>query len=110
MAWITHPLLKKFLTNLSARVTFQLEPQPLDIQFTSTWHSKRRSLLHCSLTGTASNWYDRLPQVYKMVGFFPPNLQITILISKTSFDAQRDALSLVKKIMRMLDCKKWNYC
>ena len=27
-----------------------------------TWHSRRISLLYCSLTGTASSWYDRLPQ------------------------------------------------
>ena len=26
------------------------------------------SLLYCSLTGTDSNWYDRLSQVYKMTG------------------------------------------
>ena len=56
---------EKFLAHLSARVTFQLGPQPVDIHSYLTWHSRRMSLLYCSLTGTASNWYDRLPQVYK---------------------------------------------
>ena len=48
-----HP--EKFLAHLNARVTFQLGPQPLDQQ---SWHSRRMSLLYCSLTGTASNWYE----------------------------------------------------
>ena len=45
-----------FLAHLGARVTFQLGPQPLNIQSYLTWHSRRKSLLYCSLTGTASNW------------------------------------------------------
>ena len=56
---------EKFLSHLSARVTFQLGPQPLDIQSYLTWHSRRMSLLYFSLTGTASKWYDCLPQVYE---------------------------------------------
>ena len=47
---------EKFLAHLSARVTFQLGPQPTDITSYLTWHSRRMSLLYCSLTGTASNW------------------------------------------------------
>ena len=54
-----HP--EKLLAHLSARVTFQLGPQPIDLQSYLTWHSRRISLLYCSLTGTASNWDDRLP-------------------------------------------------
>ena len=45
----------KFLAHLSARVIFKLGTLPLDIQSYSTWHSRRMSLLYCSLTGTASN-------------------------------------------------------
>ena len=56
---------EEFLALLSARVIFQLGPQPLDIQSYLTWHSRRMSLLCCSLTGTSSNWHDRLPQVDK---------------------------------------------
>ena len=55
----------KFLPHLSARVTFELGPQPLDIKSYLTWHPRCMSLLYCSLTGAASNWYDRLPQDYK---------------------------------------------
>ena len=56
---------EKFLAHLSARVTFRFGPQPLDKQSYLTWHSRRMSLLYCSLTGTASNWYDRFPQLNK---------------------------------------------
>ena len=56
---------EKLLARLSARVTFELGPQHLNIQPYLTWHSRGISLLHCSLTGTASNWYDRLPQEFK---------------------------------------------
>ena len=56
---------EKFLVHLSAHATFQLGLQPLDIQVYLTWHSRRMSFLYCSLTGTACNWYDRLPQVNK---------------------------------------------
>ena len=56
MAWITRTLLKSFLAHLSARITLQLGPQPLDIRSYSTWHSIGMSLLYCSLIGTASNW------------------------------------------------------
>ena len=50
----TYPT-EKILAHLSAGVTFQLGPQPLDIQLFLTWHSRRMPLLYCSLTGTASN-------------------------------------------------------
>ena len=56
---------EKFLAFLNARGTFQLVPQHLDFQSCLTWHARGMSLLHCSLTGTASNWYDRPPQNYK---------------------------------------------
>ena len=46
---------EKFLAHLSARVTFQLGPQHIDRQSYLTLHSRRMSLLFCSLTGTASN-------------------------------------------------------
>ena len=58
---VTYPP-EKFLAQLSARVTFQLGPQPNDPFAYSTWHHCRMSLLYCSLTGTASSWNDRLPQ------------------------------------------------
>ena len=47
---------EKFLVHLSARVTFQpIVPQPIDLQSYLNWHSRRVSLLYCSLTGTAFN-------------------------------------------------------
>ena len=55
---------EKFLAHLSALVTIQLGPQPVDFQSYLTWHSRRMSLLYCSLTGSASYWYERLPQVH----------------------------------------------
>ena len=88
---------EKFLTHLSARVTFQLGYQPLDIAIYLTWRYRRLSLLQCSLTGTASNIYDRVPQVYKMTGLLE-NFQKTIAFSqKHAYHAQLEALSLVKK-------------
>ena len=39
---------------------------PLDLQSYVIWHSRRLSLLYCSLTRIASIWYDRLPQIYKI--------------------------------------------
>ena len=48
-------------------VTFPLGPQPIDPHGTLSWHSRHVSLLQGSLTGTASSWYDRLPQFYKDV-------------------------------------------
>ena len=89
---------EKFLAHLSARVTFQLGPQPVDIQSYSFWHSHRMSLLYCSLTGTASNWYDRLPQVYK--DDWSSFLQIfkkQFYSQKHAYHAQIEALSLLKK-------------
>ena len=89
---------EKFLAHLSARVTFQLGPQPVDIQSYLTWHSRRTSLLYCSLTGTASNWYDRLPQVYK--DDWSSFLQIfkkQFYSQKHAYHAQIEALSLLKK-------------
>ena len=56
------------------------------------------SLLYCSLTVTASNWYDRLPQVYKYD--WSSVLQIfkkQFYSQKHAYPAQIDALSLVKK-------------
>ena len=56
------------------------------------------SLLYCSLTRTASTWYDRLPQVYK------DDWSSFLQISKKQFYSQKhanhaqiEALSLVKK-------------
>ena len=89
---------EKFLAHLSARVTFQLGPQPTDIHSYLTWHSRRMSLLYCSLTGTASNWFDRLPQVYK--DDWSSFLQIfkkQFYSQKHAYHAQIEALSLVKK-------------
>ena len=89
---------EKFLAHLSARVTFQLGPQPVDIHSYLTWHSRRMSLLYCSLTGTASNWYDRLPQVYK--DDWSSFLQIfrkQFYSQKHAYHAQIEALSLLKK-------------
>ena len=56
------------------------------------------SLLYCSLTGTASNWYDRLPQVYK--DDWSSFLQIfkkQFYSQKHAYHAQFEALSLLKK-------------
>ena len=89
---------EKFLAHLRARVTFQLGPQPVDIQSYLTWHSRRMSLLYCSLTRTAANWYDRLPQVYK--DDWSSFLQIfkkQFYSQKHAYHAQIEALSLVKR-------------
>ena len=89
---------EKFLAHLSARVTFQLGPQPVDIHSYLTWHSRRMSLLYCSLTGTASNWYYCLPQVFK--DDWSSFLQIfkkQFYSQKHAYHAQIEALSLVKK-------------
>ena len=56
---------EKCLVHVSERVTIQLGPQPLEIQSYLNWHSRRMSPLFCSLTGTASNGYDRLLQDFK---------------------------------------------
>ena len=56
------------------------------------------SLLYRSLTGTASNWYGRLPQVYK--DDWPPFLQTfkkQFYSRKHAYHAQIEDLSLVKK-------------
>ena len=85
------------MAHLSARVTFQLGPQPTDIHSYLTWHSRRMSLLYCSLTRTASNWFDRLPQVYK--DDWSSFLQIfkkQFYSQKHAYHAQIEALSLVK--------------
>ena len=61
-------------------------------------NSRRMSLLYCSLTGTASNWYDRLPQVYK--DDWSSFLQIfkkQFYSQKHAYHAQIEALSLLKK-------------
>ena len=88
----------KFLAHLSARVTFQLGPQPVDIQSYLTWHSCRMSLLYCSLTGTASNWYDRLPQVHKDDwSSFLKSFKKQFYSQKHAYHAEIEALSLVKK-------------
>ena len=89
---------EKFLAHLSARVTFQLGQPPIDLQSYLTWHSRPMFLLFCSLTGTASNWYDRLPQVYK--DDWSSVLQIFkkhFYSQKHAYHAQIEALSLVKK-------------
>ena len=55
-------------------------------------------LLYYSLTGTASKWYDCLPQVYK--DDWPPFLQIfkkQFYSQKHAYHAQIEALSYVKK-------------
>ena len=89
---------EKFLAHLSARVTFQLGPQPVDIQSYLTWHSRRMSLLYCSLTGTASNWYDRLPQVYEDDrSSFLQIFKKQFCSQKHAYHAQIEALSLLKK-------------
>ena len=56
------------------------------------------SLLYCSFTGTASNWYDRLPQVYK--DDWSSFLQIfkkQFYSQKHAYHAQIEAVSLLKK-------------
>ena len=56
------------------------------------------SLLYCSLTRTAANWYDRLPQVYK--DDWSSFLQIfkkQFYSQKHAYHAQIEALSLVKR-------------
>ena len=56
------------------------------------------SLLDCFLTGTASNWYDRLPQVFK--NDWSSFLQIfkrQFYPQKHAYNVQLGALSLGKK-------------
>ena len=88
---------EKFLSHLSARVIFQLGPQPLDLQSYLTWHSRRMFLLYCSLTGTATNRYGRLPQVYKSVwSSFLQIFKKQFYSQKHAYHAQIEALSLVR--------------
>ena len=87
IAWITH-MLENFVARLSARVTFQLTPQPLDILIFLTWHSTRMSLFYCSLTGIASNWDDRLPQIYRNDFLFFTNMKEKTCSQKHAFQAQ----------------------
>ena len=89
---------EKFLPHLGARVNFQLGPQLLDIQSNLTWHSGRMFFPYCSLTGTASNWYDRFDQVYK--NDWSSCLQVSKKQSYSLIHAchsQLEALSIVKK-------------
>ena len=56
------------------------------------------SLLYCSLTRTASNWYDRLPQVYKDDwSSFLQSFKEQFYSQKHAYHAQIEALSLLKK-------------
>ena len=60
------------------------------------------SLLYCSLTGTASNWYDQLPQVYKSDwSSFLQKLKKQFYSQKHAYHAQIEASHLVKKMMKM---------
>ena len=54
-------------------------------------------LLCCSLTGTASNWYDRLPQVSKPWSSFFQVFKKQFYSQKHAYHAQIEALSFVKK-------------
>ena len=73
---------EKFLAQLSGRVPFQLGPQPLD----------------CSLTGTASNQYICLLQVYQNEwSFFLQIFKKQIYSQNDAYHTQLEALSLVKK-------------
>ena len=80
---------EKFLAHLSAQGSFQLLPQPLDLQSYFPWHARRMSLLYSSLTGTVFTWYDGLPQVYK--NDWSSFLRI---FEKHAYHAQLEALSL----------------
>ena len=87
-----------FLPHLSARVSIQLGPQPVDIQSYLTWYSRRVYLLYCSSTGTASNWYDRLPRVYKVDwSYFLQVFKKQFYYQKHAYHAHIEAISLVKK-------------
>ena len=95
---------QKFSAHLSARVTVQLGPQLLDIQTCVTSHSRRMSLLYCSLTGTASNWYDCLTYVYNnewssSLPVFENNCILKHM--HTMLNLYHSLLS--KKILKMLD-------
>ena len=51
------------------------------------------SLLYCSFTGTASNWYDLLPQVYKSDWSFVLQMfKKQFYSQKHAYHAQIDAL------------------
>ena len=89
---------EKFLAHLSARDTIQLGPQPIDFHSYLTWHSRRMSLLYCSVTETASNWYDRHPQVYK------DDWSSFLLIFKKQFYSQKQAYHA--QIEALFPCQK----
>ena len=59
------------------------------------------SLLYCFLTGTTSNWYDRLPQVKKnmkmIVFFFIQIFKKQFYSQKHAYHTQIEAISFVKK-------------
>ena len=89
---------EKLSAHLSARVTLQLGPQPLDKQSYFTWHSRRMSHLHCFLTGSASIWYDRLSQVYKNDwSSFLQTFKKQFYSQKHAYHAQLEEVSIVEK-------------
>ena len=58
ITWITIILLSHVDHIFLLVKTFQTDPQHLDIQFYLPWQSRRKTLLYCCLTVTASNCFD----------------------------------------------------
>ena len=57
---------KEYLQQVEARLTFAIdeEPQNNRIKYKS-WHNRRMAYRHCSLVGTALDWYTSLQISYK---------------------------------------------
>ena len=101
---------EKLFAHFSARVTFQLSPQPLNPHACLTWHSRDISLLYCSLKGTASNWYDETPQLHKVVWYsFLQSLKEEFFSKKQAYHAQLEVLALTKKKTKLLDILQSNF-
>ena len=97
---------EKFLAHLSARVTFQLGPQPIDLQSNLTWPSRRMSLLYCSLSGAASNWNEASHKCIKMIDHpFSKFLRNNSLLKNTHTKLKLKLFPLSKRIMKMFVTK-----
>ena len=93
---------EEYLQQVEARLTFAIgeEPQNNPIK-NKSWHYRRMAYIQCSLTGTALDWYTNLHISYKQqwnsfVQFFKKQFSS----QKTTYYAQVEAMSLMKKIMK----------
>ena len=89
---------EKFLSILNARITFQLGIQPRDPVQYAHWQQRRMAFLYVSLDGTAQNWFEKLPPLFKEDwSAFLQLFRKQFCSQKLAYHAQLKASSLVKK-------------